>query len=693
VRGEPDPHHGRNSTVASPKRCLGVDLGTSSVKVVELARERDAVRVLKCAMRELGLGPNASPEERAEATSAAVRDIIREQKITTRQAVFAVPGQAVFVKRVRLPRTTEERLHRIINYEARQQIPFPLDKTLLEFQVFDEPGDPQVEVLLVAIKREFVEAYMRTITRCRVKPLLISVSSLALFNFHLFDAAADELLGLTAREEKAAAKTAKAKGGLKLSLPFGRKKKTPAPVPEGEQAEAIEAIPGGEGEGLEGEGEAPFDMGEMDFGVEDVRAFLNVGASTLDIVIARFGKRKVLGFTRSVPIAGNEITRLVQDRLKLESFDEAEQVKRSKVAVVPEDEEISSILPDGSPEASAAATMLVNRLVAEIRRTLDFFVSQPDGVTVDSVVVSGGTSRLPNLAHYIEEKIGLLVEIKDAPVTERLICDAPPSEGWSPYFAALGMALTGLGFGKAQIDFLPTNLKDVREFKGKWAEIAVLAACLVVAIGFGMQMGESDITWLRNQTSNMEKLIQLSAPVVQLGQNAVAEQHAVKTQFDALSKLLAWRTYWPTILRDVILQWKPPQVYLTKIDLTAYGEIQISGIAHDDNAIAEYAANIGNNAGEFIQPDSVSIRTTAIAPTAGGQRQINFQIFMRAQTKRTSQVVSFREIFPPSVVQPGQPQPGQPGYGPARGAFPVEGQLPAGARGPVPAGARRDEYR
>lgn len=652
------------------KRCLGVDLGTSAVKVVEVAREREAVRVLKCGLRELHLPPTAPAEERAEAMAAAVREIIREQKMTSRQGVFAVPGQAVFVKRVRLPRTTEERLHRIINYEARQQIPFPLDKTLLEFQIFDEPDDPQVEVLLVAIKRDFIDTFMRVVAKTRVKPVLISVSSLALFNFHLFDTAADTLLGLT--KPKAAAKAKGRRGpALSFKLPLGKKKAAPPPAPE--------PVPP-EGEAPEGQPEDELALAEVDLGVEDVRAFLNIGASTLDIVIGRFGQRKTLGFTRSVPIAGHEITRLVMDRLGLESFEQAEALKREKVAVVTEDQDLEAVAPNANPEASSAATMLVNRLVAEIRRTLDFFVSQPDGVTVDSIVLSGGSARLANLASYVEEKVGLPVEVKDAPQTERLLCDGPPPEGWGVFYPALGLGLTGLGLGKVDIDFLPTNLKDLREFKGKWAEIAVLAGCLVVSIGFGVQVGQADIGEYERRIADMEDQLNRARPNIEVGDRAVREREQIKSQFDDLAKLLAWRPYWATVLRDVILQWKPPQIYLTRVDLSGYGQIQVRGIAHDDNAIAQYEANISENCGELVQTDSLSIRTQPLGATATGQRQIGFEIFMLAQSKRTSATVPYRELRPPAMIAAEQQRLQQRQFAapPMRGAAPQPPPAEAG---------------
>jgi Tfp pilus assembly PilM family ATPase/Tfp pilus assembly protein PilN len=647
--------------VAKLKRCLGVDLGANSVKVVELRREGNAVRIAKAVSKPLDLPPNAPPEERSEATAAAVRDLLKEEKIALKQAVFSIPGQSVFIKRVRLPRTTEERLHRIINYEARQQIPFPLDKTLLEFQIFDDPGDPQVEVLLVAIKREFIESFMRTISRCRLKPLAISVSSLALFNYHLFDISAPDLLGLTAKAERAEKAERKSKGkrrGLKLSL---RRKRKGA---DEEEEEAVE-IPAPQ---VVEEEDADLDLGEdvdfsdfddLDLGVEDVKAFLNIGATTLDIVIARFGKRKSLGFTRSVPIAGNEMTKLVMDRLRLESFAEAEEIKCKQCVAVSDGVDPGSLLPNANPDASNAATALINRLVAEIRRTLDFFVSQPDGVTVDSVVISGGASQMPNLGPYIEDKIGLLVEQAEGPTSEHLVADASPPEGWSGYLPAIGLALGGMGLGKIAIDFLPTNLKDIRQFKGKLVEIAILAGCLAVSVGFGMQMGEANVEWYDQRIQSMQRSVQRAQPIVNDGEAALEARRRIKAQFDDLAKLIPWREHWAKIYLEVISNCRPSQVFLTNVEMTGHGQILIQGRSFTPDAIATYAQRINQETSEFIQTGVDPLTQLPLVEvytnprpivTQRGENQTAFTLFMRTHTLSGSQAVPFRELSPRAAL-------------------------------------------
>jgi Tfp pilus assembly PilM family ATPase len=645
------------------KACLGVDLGASSVKVVELKREKAGVRVTKTALRDLGLGPTVSPEERAAAQVAAVREILKEEKIATKHAVFAVPGQAVFVKRVRLPRTSEERLHRIINYEARQQIPFPLEQTMLEFQIFDEPGDPQVEVLMVAIKRDFIDSFMKTVHACKLTPVNVSVHSLAVFNFNLFNIASAEMLGL---ETEADGSQIEKKGkGLKLSL--RRKKKDDEEKSEAPAEDVADQGLDAEG-GLDDSidlGDEEFDLGGMDLGLEDVKAYLHIGASALDIVISRFGERKFLGFTRSVPVAGNEIARAIQSKLGLASFQEAERVKRTKTAIAGDDDVLEDLLPGGDAAASEAASVIINRIVAEVRRTLDFYVSQPDGVTVDSIVLTGGSARLPNLQPVMEEKLGILTEMGGEVTTEHLLLDSEPADGWSVFSPSVGMALTGLGLSRISVDFLPTNLKDIRQFKSKGGEVGILAACLAVSVFFGMQMGEAHRSWYEQEAETMQDAIDSMRLPRQQAERVASNQETIAAQFEDLALLTHWRDYWPRIYLEVVHQWKPPQVTLTDVRLTGWGHIVIRGYSTDSNAIATYASNIVAQAGGFISVEvsqggpevqPVKIEPLGRGADSSGRPLDYFELWMQAEVRDRSEMVALQDYERPSPLELQQQQ-------------------------------------
>src|SRR5258706_6505027 len=155
--------------------------------------------------------------------------MVKKAGIRTRNAVFWVRVQSVFVRRRKLPKASQQRMGQMIRFEARQQIPFPLDQTILQYQVFEEPGEAEADVLLVAVKRDYINHFMRMINRTGLRPLAVSVSSLALYNFHELNTSARDLSLAGAKKkkkEKEDAAAARKKGLL------GRgKKKTAEAVP------------------------------------------------------------------------------------------------------------------------------------------------------------------------------------------------------------------------------------------------------------------------------------------------------------------------------------------------------------------------------------------------------------------------------------------------------------------------------
>ena len=168
--------------MAGLKRCIGIDLGSYSVKIAEMAMDKGGLRVIRMVSAPLPVGPDALETERSSVMISTVRSLIKTNKISTKKAVFSMPGHTIFQRRLRLPRAPGPRLKQIIQFEARQVIPFPLEKTALRYQIFDTEEEREVEVLLVAMKKETNEAFMRMIRRMGLRPVGIGVSTLSLFN-------------------------------------------------------------------------------------------------------------------------------------------------------------------------------------------------------------------------------------------------------------------------------------------------------------------------------------------------------------------------------------------------------------------------------------------------------------------------------------------------------------------------------
>lgn len=556
------------------RKCLGVDLGCNTVKVAEVAYEKGQLKITNLASAELDLPPRVSEGERNEKALSVLRDLLRTNRIATKEAVFCIPGQSVFVRRVKLPKTTDERLARIITYEARQQIPFPLDKTVMEYQVFQEAGEDEVVVLMVAVKRDHINSFMEVVKRTGLKPVSVGVSSLALYNYHIFDkASVFEKVpeGGETTEKGKAGKTGKAL--FSFSLPFLKKKAKPLETLEAEEGE-----------------EKPV---EEFSGYEEVKAYVNIGASTLDLSIARLGKTPTLGFTRSVPVAGNEITKCIQDKSGIESFAEAERIKKEVVQLRTLESEEETAPELEYQEATEATMFIVDRLIAELRRSLDFYISQPEGMAIDAIYLSGGQAQLSNLDSYIEEKLGLPVEVVEQMKNPSVAVMGRDEKKLTPFLIAIGLGLQGVGVANISIDFLPVDLKTLREFKKKNVLVAAIVVLLLATIVISTQVGGRYVELYQSEEEVLRKIIIDNQPATTKIGEIRQERETLKDRFTDLADSLADRDYWLRFLVRMQKQ-KPADVLIDRIIMDANGRVSILGKTEDERSASDFTRSLQN---------------------------------------------------------------------------------------------------
>jgi type IV pilus assembly protein PilM len=150
---------------------LGVDIGSSSIKVVQLKRERG--RAILETYGAIALGPYAGIEiGRAtqlpvEKLAEALRDVIREANVTTSDAGLSIPHTSSLISVIKLPAAAESKLDTVMPLEVRKYIPVPVSEVELDWSVISGgrqaaagAGD-QIEVLFVAIHNETLEKYRR----------------------------------------------------------------------------------------------------------------------------------------------------------------------------------------------------------------------------------------------------------------------------------------------------------------------------------------------------------------------------------------------------------------------------------------------------------------------------------------------------------------------------------------------------
>jgi type IV pilus assembly protein PilM len=171
-------------SVGKSKSIVGLDIGSSSVKAVECAVRNKRVELLHVGVAPI---PPEAIVQGAFLNSGAIVEAIREAidsaGIKTRQVATAVSGHSVIVKKISLPSMTREELEESIRWEAEQYIPFDINEVNLDFQILHGAEmDGQMDVLLVAAKKDLIDDYVHVISDAGLQPVVIDVAAFAVEN-------------------------------------------------------------------------------------------------------------------------------------------------------------------------------------------------------------------------------------------------------------------------------------------------------------------------------------------------------------------------------------------------------------------------------------------------------------------------------------------------------------------------------
>lgn len=302
------------------KNLIGVDIGSSSVKVVQLhCNGRRSPQLVKIGLEPI---PDGSVVNGViiskKPVSAALERIFRSCGFRNPEIATSISGHAVIVKKVRLPLQTDQELRASILWEAERYMPFDISEVHLDYQVLnrDQAGH-SMEVLLVAARKDQITDYTEVLSMAGQEPSLVDVDAFALQN------------------------------AFKANYPS-----------------------------------------ETQTGV----GLLNVGKSTINVSIA---EGNMLLFVRDIPMGGERYNQALQQEFNL-SRQEAEEWKAGIASR-------NNLQPAIRKSLDATSRTLTH----EILKTLDFFMTSPDAVEIQTLYLSGGASRTPGLKACLQEELGI----------------------------------------------------------------------------------------------------------------------------------------------------------------------------------------------------------------------------------------------------------------------------------------------
>src|SRR5438093_4692878 len=164
------------------KSFLCFDFGAGSLKVAEFEiNEAGTLLLRRFGIKSLGL-EGSQETARENVLRKAIQDLLASNSFGSRRANVCAPGFHVFSKFVKLPPVDTSKVTQIIQYEAQQNVPFPLEEVVWDYQILGAAPTGELEVLLVAVKSDVVESLFRIAEKAGLRLQLVDVSPAALCN-------------------------------------------------------------------------------------------------------------------------------------------------------------------------------------------------------------------------------------------------------------------------------------------------------------------------------------------------------------------------------------------------------------------------------------------------------------------------------------------------------------------------------
>lgn len=334
---------------------VGLDLGSKTIKIVELEKEGAGFRLASSGV----IGYTGSPvsqikdEKETAGLADAIRQLCKEARISSKEVALALPEALVFTRTIRFPPLTDQEIAAAVKWEAEQYIPIPVAEAIIEHQVVEriEGGaKPGVAVLLVASPKALVEKYIKVIQTAGLTVVGVETEALAL-------------------------------------------------------ARAL----------------AP---------AQGVALLVDFGAASTGMIIA---KNSLVTFSRSIPIAGEAFTRALSQGLGM-AQEQAEEYKKTY-----------GLSAELEGKVKATLDPVFNLVIDEIKKAIHFYQTEEKGEAPTSVIVSGGTSTMPEAISTLSDLLGLEVVVANPFAKVKVSPEASKNlQAFAPlYSVAVGLALRG----------------------------------------------------------------------------------------------------------------------------------------------------------------------------------------------------------------------------------------------------------
>lgn len=335
---------------------VGLDIGSQSIKIVEIKKDGSVLRLNASGIIGYnGVSPDQSVNNKElVALSEAIKKLHKETRVMSKDVYISLPESLIFTRTIKFPMLTDQEIASAVKWESEQYIPIPISEAIIQYQIIERrenASPPEVSILLVAVKKDLVEKYVKLVQMAGLNVVGVETELLAL----------------------------------------------------------VRAL-------------APMDKSTV---------ILDFGSKSTDIAISNKGQ---LGFSRSILTAGDALTRTLAKGFGI-NVQQAEQYKKTYG--------LSQTQLEG--KVKQMLDPVVKLVADEIKKAIQFYQSEEKSDPPTSVIVTGGTSGMPELISSLSEMLGMEIVMGNPFAKLSLdIATAKNLQGFAPlYSIAVGLALKG----------------------------------------------------------------------------------------------------------------------------------------------------------------------------------------------------------------------------------------------------------
>ena len=476
--------------MAAPTRILSLSLGTQTIGLAEFKTGQNGGLVLASYQTRELLADPAVDSMRLGQAKLVLDEMVQARKLKGSKVNYAVSSQSVFTRFVKLPSVGEEQVDQIVTFEAQQNVPYPIDEVVWDYQLVDSGDANQVEVVIVAVKADLLDDINDAVEQAALKTVLVDVAPMAVYNafrYNYSDAHGCSLI-------------------------------------------------------------------------------IDIGSRTTNLIFIE--PHKV--FSRSIPNGGSTITQAIAKDFN-EPFQVAEERKKRDGFVSlggayaePEDPDIARV--------SKMIRNSMTRLHAEIARSISFYRAQQGGSQPARVLLSGGSSTLPYMREFFQEKFQLPVEFFN-PLRNVAVGGGQNIEeiGHNAHRMGelVGLALRGTSDCPMELNLRPARVVRRHQLSGRRPFLVMAALCALLALtGWWLYFKQA----AEATAEATEKLTPKVTELQKYDKLINAARAEIKAQQDTAAPLLTAveeRNYWVRLIDDIGSRLPKDYVWITSFDMKA----------------------------------------------------------------------------------------------------------------------------